>query len=221
MTQRRAPWVLPTPVCRAPSVLQSGSGLGALWAPRLGWRAASTSPSHTGQPLLSTCCRDGGPAPAPASEGAWDLGSVPRWPPSPHRGEPAPASRRRRGLLCLLCRRLQTFPVPSSGRALPGAFAQSTCEHTDVLRRAVVSGRGQLLSTAAGVAAGAPGVLPLSLRPRSAGRLRLSGDARRLRASFPDILTHVFCIFSQSRPYGAVASTVQDTLPPRRLRVSW
>lgn len=163
VTGQNARRVPPSPVLQAPPVLQSGSGLGALWAPPPGWRAVSMSPSHAGQPLLSSCCPAGSPAPAPASEGAGDLGSVPRWPPSPQQARASPSLTQTSG---------RPLPAPPMAAVppCPQLWAlPAWCICTEHLRAhlcplAGVSVRegASSLATSAGVAAAVLRVPPLS-----------------------------------------------------------
>lgn len=64
--------------------------LAALWAPPPGRSAVSTSPSHTGQPLLSSCCPDGSPAPVLFQNRpvTWAHGAAPPPPCSPAASSP-------------------------------------------------------------------------------------------------------------------------------------
>lgn len=121
------------------------------------------SPSHAGQPLLSSCCPAGSPAPAPASEGAGDLGSVPRWPPSPQQARASPSLTQTSG---------RPLPAPPMAAVppCPQLWAlPAWCICTEHLRAhlcplAGVSVRegASSLATSAGVAAAVLRVPPLS-----------------------------------------------------------
>lgn len=130
---------VPGALC-APVRVRAGCSLGSTSRPA---GRVSMSPPYTGRPLLSSCCHDGSPVPAPASEGAWDPSHA--GPPTLSRGEPAPASRRHRGLLRLLPRRLPSPLVPSSGRSPPCAFARTPTNTPMLSGRRLCQEGGQLL----------------------------------------------------------------------------